>query len=110
VKEHLQIKITLTTTNEYAIAKILSLVVYVDVPDKNLEILNRLIAQAGTTIVFADESIDFYKVRSIVLTTVGASPLKPILTAQSNSQCTIKLFDKDDAAQEGYINLSAVGY
>ena len=107
---YLQVKIILTTTNAYAIMKILSLKIYIDVPDKNLEILNRSIIVEGTTIVFVDEGVAFQAVKSIVVSTVGASPLIPLITAQSNDNCTIRLFDVDGVAQPGAVNVSCYGY
>jgi len=107
---YLQIKVILTTTNEWSRVRLLSLKIFVDVPDKNLEILNRTIASTGTIIVYADEGVDFQRVKSIVVTTVGSSPLIPLITAQSNDECTIRLFDVDGVAQPGAVNVSCYGY
>lgn len=69
--------------------------------------LNVSIPSGGSTIAF---SPNYTGLQSIVLTTVGSSPLRPRISAQNVLGFTVILENKDDVSQAGNINWRARGY
>jgi len=67
--------------------------------------INKAIAAGGTAVSLSG----FNTVPAITVTPVGATPLVPIITAQSVSSVTIKLYNLAGTAVAGSCNLTIIG-
>jgi hypothetical protein len=65
----------------------------------------KAIASGGTTINLSG----FKATPAITVTPVGATPLVPLITAQSASSVTIKLFNLSGVAVAGNVNITIIG-
>jgi len=68
-------------------------------------IVNKTIASGGTAVALSG----FNATPAITVTPVGATPLVPIITAQSASSVTIKLYNLAGNAVAGNANLTIIG-
>jgi len=66
---------------------------------------NKAIAAEGTTINISG----FNTTPAITVTPIGATPLVPLITAQSASSVTIKLFNLSGVAVAGNANITIIG-
>ncbi len=69
--------------------------------------LNAVVASGGSTFAF---SPNYTGLQSIVITTVGSSPLRPRITSQNVLGFAVILEDKNDVSQVGNINWRSMGY
>jgi len=102
-----QIRVTLQTSDEDYRVQAYDGIVTLDVPDLIQEDKDVSIADGGTAITFP---IAYTSLKSLVVTTVGASALVPYITAQNVTGFTCKLEDTAGASQAGAINWFAKGY
>jgi len=65
----------------------------------------KAIASGGTTINLSG----FKATPAITVTPVGATPLVPVVTAQSKDSATIKLYSLAGADTGGYVNITIIG-
>jgi len=66
---------------------------------------NKAIAAEGTTISLSG----FTATPAITVTPVGATPLVPLITGQSASSVTVKLFNLSGVAVAGNANITIIG-
>ena len=66
---------------------------------------NKAIAEEGTTISLSG----FNTTPAITVTPVGATPLVPLITEQSASSVTVKLFNLSGVAVAGNANITIIG-
>lgn len=76
---YVKFKIKIQATNASTVVRSVSAILTVDVPDRDQTFLNKAIGAGGSTITLSG----FTSVKSIVITTVGSTPLNPRITDQS---------------------------
>ena len=106
---YVKFKFLIQATDASTKVRLTSAILTIDVPDINQSFLNQQISSAGTTITLTG----FTSVKSVVITTVAASSsLVPVITDQSGlpNSFIVKVFDKNDVAQNASCNIWCSGY
>lgn len=104
---YFKIRFTLSTTDADQVVRLTSAKYSIDVPDLTQQANSVAVSSSGTTINLTG----FYQLTSAVVTVVGATPLIPIITSQSASSFTVKLYNPATSAYDnGVINYSVSGY
>lgn len=102
-----KLKFTLSSPGGSTRVKITDLKIDADAPIRVEEFLNQSVAVAGTAF---DIDPDFITLQAITVTTVGSSALVPVITTQSVSSFTVKIFDDNGVDVGGSINATARGF